>query len=82
LRYRRAPEQEEGKKKKMMITMMITSMIQHMAKKILLVPNLLMLLRIHKLKCMCHYQLAHTLYTNLVICNTNLLIYSFCNLAM
>jgi hypothetical protein len=53
-----------------------------MAKKSWLVPNLLMLLRIHKLGCVCHYQLAHTLYTNLVICSTNLLIYSFCNLAM
>jgi hypothetical protein len=82
LRYRRSPEQEEGMTKQMTIVMMMTSMIQRMAKKSWLVPNLLMLLRIHKLKCVCHYQLAHTLYTNLVICSTNLLIYSFCNLAM
>jgi hypothetical protein len=51
--------------KKMTIAMMMTSMIQRMAKKSWLVPNLLMLLKIHKLRCVslptCSYTVHHQL---------------------
>jgi hypothetical protein len=36
-----------------------TSMIQRMTKTSSWVPNLLMLLRVHKLRCVCHYQIVH-----------------------
>jgi len=38
---------------------MMTSMIQLMSKTSSRVPNLLMLLRVHKLRCVCHYQVVH-----------------------
>jgi len=51
--------QDVGMTKTTMMEMMMTSMIQHMTKTSSWVLDLLMLLRVHKLRCVCHYQVVH-----------------------
>ena len=59
LRDQRAPVQDVGMTKTTTMEMMMTSMIQRMTKMSSWVPNLLMLLRVRKLRCVCHYQVVH-----------------------
>ena len=59
LTARRAPVQDVGMTKTTTMEMMMTSMIQRMTKTSWRVPNLLMLLRVHKLRCVFHYQVVH-----------------------
>ena len=51
--------QDVGMTKTMTMEMIMTSMIQHMTKTSSWVLDLLMLLRVHKLRCVCHYQVVH-----------------------
>jgi hypothetical protein len=48
---------EDVRMKKTTIAMIAMTLLT--AKTSSLVPNLLMLLRLHKLRCMCRYQLGH-----------------------
>jgi hypothetical protein len=60
LTERRALMQDVGMTKMTTtMEMMMTSMIQCMTKTSSQLPNLLMLLRVHKLRCVCYYHVVH-----------------------